>query len=93
MFKAVANVNTEPFPFALKKNRDWNFKIVAIKFDWFAGNQTNNSSPLQECTVTASSQNQFSLEDNCFDTYAESSYLDKCNYYIEVSSEIFSAIF
>ena len=33
----------------------------------------------------ATSQNQFSVEENCFDTYEEAQYLDKCSYYVEVS--------
>ena len=47
-----------------------------------SGNNSNNSNPQNTCTVDG--QNQLSLKENCFDTYDDSQYLDKCNLYIEV---------
>ena len=41
------------------------------------------SSSKEEC-VTYNKTRELKVEENCFDTYEESEYLEQCNFYIEV---------
>ena len=46
-----------------------------------------SSSNKEEC-ATYNKTRELKVEENCFDTYEESKYLEQCNFYIEVRSNI-----